>query len=204
VPPSARRVGAPARVGHQLTRDPSKRWVVMTRNPATVTERIVLNTRTLRIGHQTYQLRNIARVQTVALGRLRKPHLILSTLPWAFGFVLILLVAAASNSPSSDSGPLAITFLAVVGIIIGLIFIYRRARNQDVTLYALLLETTGYPQTVLASPNYPELSRLSDAIVRAIENPPVSEQVYNVQNIQNVHGDQFTVKGHHNTGKKVR
>ncbi len=171
----------------------------MARDPATITAHVVLNTRTLRIGHQTYQLRNIARVQTVAIEQPRKPHLFLSSLAMSVGIVFLLIVGAVAFS-SPGKPVLAGVFFVVALVVIGWIFIKSKVRRSPRLLYALLLETTGTPQTVLASYDYADLSRLSDNIVKAIEDPPTSPQNYY---INTVHGDQFTVKGHHNIGKQA-
>jgi hypothetical protein len=167
-----------------------KRGVMMAGKPATVTGRIALNKRTLRIGYQTYQLRNIARVQVIALGRLRKPHIFLSSLAWASAIVLILIL-----------GAIAALFVIAVGVI-ALIFISGMVRRSPPILYGLLLETTGDPQTVLASPDFAELNRLADIIVGAIEDPPTSELIVPITNV--IYGDQINqAGGHHNVIKKA-
>ena len=175
----------------------------MARHPATVTEHVVLNTRTLRIGPQAYQLQNIARVQTVVLEKPRRLDRFLGSLALSLVMVfLVILVGVAFSSPVKS--PPAIVILIVALVIIRWIFIKRINRPLPGPLYALLLETTGPPQTVLASFDYAELNRLSDGIVKAIENPPTSPQNYYINiDANTVHGDQYTVKGRHNIGKQI-
>jgi len=115
------------------------------------------------------------------------------------GIVFLLIVGAVAFS-SPGKPVLAGVFFVVALVVIGWIFIKSKVRRSPRLLYALLLETTGTPQTVLASYDYADLSRLSDNIVKAIEDPPTSPQNYY---INTVHGDQFTVKGHHNIGKQA-
>jgi hypothetical protein len=119
-------------------------------------------------------------VQTVALEQSRKSHRL-----WSFWLPLIILLSIVALTP------LIVKVAALVAAIV-LMIINRRSRHSP-PLYALLLETTGHPQTVLASPDHAELSRLSDIIVDAIENPPASERSLNIRNM--ILGDQITQTG---------
>jgi hypothetical protein len=72
-------------------------------------------------------------------------------------------------------------------------------KKTHVPLYALVLETTGNPVTALVSPDSAELERISRIIVDAIEHPPASEKVIQINNVTT--GDQYNQYGAANIGR---
>jgi hypothetical protein len=157
--------------------------------PLPTSAQVVINTRTLRIGGQTYSLGNLARVQIVRLARAGKGNVKLATLA---GFGIFIFVAIIA----SLTGFSAISFIGQL-LAIGLgILVYQKTK---VPHYALMLETTGNPRISLVSTDRDELERISVPIIDAMENPPETEQVYTVHNV--ISGDQYNLVGDHNIGK---
>jgi hypothetical protein len=151
--------------------------------------RIVLNTRTLRIGAQTYQLRNLARVQTLEL---RKPADAdtgnggMAKLAGAGVLVAGLLLACGVRSG-------ALAFVTLLAAAAAAITVYQLTKKPYIPMYALMLETTGNPVTALVSPDRAELQRIGDLIVDAIESPPKQETSLQVSNV--TFGDNTTRPG---------
>jgi hypothetical protein len=162
--------------------------------PLLTSAQVVINTRTLRIGGQTYSLGNLARVQIVKLAkplRADKGNVKLAALA---GFALYFFFAVIASLTSVAVNSIG-TLLAIgVGILI-----YRKTKEPYIPRYALILETTGNPRTALVSTDKAELERVSVHITDAMENPPETEQVYTVHNV--ISGDQYNLVGDHNVGK---
>lgn len=167
-----------------------------TATPPLGTAQVVLNTRTLRIGHQTYQLQNLARVQTLLLAKPHDAGKGSKGLAWLAGlgtFIVVGVILAAA----AGSGVLG-TLGLLLGLAVG-IGVYVLTKQPYVPMYALMLETTGNPVTALVSPDPQELERTSAAIVNAIEHPPSSELRLQVANV--VLGDQYNQNGVTNVGR---
>lgn len=163
--------------------------------PLPTSAQVVINTRTLRIGGQTYSLGNLARVQIVRLAkppRADKGNTKLAVLA-GFGLFIFAVIVAASTGVSTI-GNIAV-FLAIgLGIVI-----FLKTKEPYIPHYALMLETTGNPRISLVSTDEAELERISVPIIDAMENPPETEQVYTVHNV--ISGDQYNLVGDHNIGK---
>jgi hypothetical protein len=108
-----------------------------------------------------------------------------------FFLVGVILAAAASSG--------VLGFLGLIGGVAAGIIVYRVTKKAYVPLYALVLETTGNPVTALVSPDHQELERISGIIVEAIEHPPTSERVVQINNVTT--GDQYNQYGAANIGR---
>jgi hypothetical protein len=171
--------------------------------PRLGTENVAINTRTLRIGGQVYQLRNLARVQIVRAPEPADAGKGSKGLAWLAGIGVLFLVSIVGFSVSQSAGIAPLSLFS--GIAAGLVT-YIATKKKYPPRYALVLETTGNPVTALVSPDYQQLRNLSDIIVQAIEDPPESERVVHVQNVLfdnrvDQVGDRFTVGGTGNIGK---
>ncbi|EXG79076.1 hypothetical protein CryarDRAFT_0095 [Cryptosporangium arvum DSM 44712] len=163
--------------------------------PPLGTVQVILNKRTLRIGHQTYQLQNLARVQTVRLPKpldAEKGNSALAVLT-AVG---VLVVAGIISGAAQTEAICGLGVPLAIGLAI---FVYLRTKKTWVPLYALVLETTGNPVTALVSPDSNEMEHLSGEIVEAIENPPEVERILQVNNV--TLGDQYNQSGTQNIGR---
>ncbi|MGH3381524.1 MAG: DUF6232 family protein [Actinoallomurus sp.] len=171
--------------------------------------KIILNTRTLRIGNQTFSLHNIARVQIKRLpkspevGKLSKlsksarKFFSCATMLLVFFFASSLLFGILSILGNWTQLP-ALIIALILAIFLGLV-VYGITERPNVPRYALVLESTGVPHTGVVSTDHNELERLSRRIVDAIENPPTTEQVITVHNA--VLGDQYNQFGDDNIGR---
>ena len=168
-------------------------------SPPLGSQQIFINTRTLRIGHQTYQLQNLARVQIVTVPKPADAGKGRKGLAWAAAIAVFFLVGVIIANAARSSG------LAVLGIAAAIatgIIIYKSTKREYIQQYALILETTGNPITALVSPDWGELNRISGIIVDAIENPPRTEHVVQVNNVSL--GDQYNQYGGTNVGRVGR
>jgi Family of unknown function (DUF6232) len=159
---------------------------------------VVINTRTLRIGGQTYSLGNIARVQVVKLAkppRADKGNVKLAVLA-GFGAYIFVAIIASSVGLGAIGGILGLPGILAIGLGI---FIYQKTKEPYIQRYALMLETTGNPRISLVSDDEANLEKISVPIIEAMENPPETEQVYTVNNV--ISGDQYNLVGDHNVGK---
>ncbi|GAA4052924.1 DUF6232 family protein [Streptomyces shaanxiensis] len=157
---------------------------------------IVISKRVVQIGHEVYPLANISRVQTLqvywggkyaTLYPLRQIAAIVLVVGAVVG-AAVLVPPRLPPSVDSDIGQMARQFAAVLSAVAGVVVAYwlvillyriffRRRR------YALVIETAGTQYTALSGTDYPEIHRIRNVIVGAIENPPA--QATSVQ----VHGD---------------
>jgi hypothetical protein len=165
-------------------------------NPPLVTAQIAINTRTLRIGHQTYQLANLARVQTLLLPKPPEAGKGNKGLAWLGAIAVFLIIGVFAAGAAGSGGLSGLGLLLAVGAGVG---IYLATKKPYQPMYALVLETTGAPVTALVSPDVQELERISGIIVAAIENPPRSEQLIQIRNV--VLGDQYNQSGTMNFGR---
>lgn len=157
---------------------------------------IRISRRVLRIGHQTYPLANISRVQTARVvwaGRkstwypLRRIAGLLVLAGVSLGATNVVLPQLDLGS-SADLEQTARQAATVVSILaaawIGwslLVLLYRLLLRR--TRYALLVETSGTQYTALSGTDLREVHRIEGVIIAAIEDPPANE--ISVQ----VHGD---------------
>jgi len=173
--------------------------------PLLTSAQVVINTRTLRIGDQTYSLGNIARVQVVKLAkpsRADKGDAARAVLAGCAGCGFYLLFGIVGGSIGALIGGATSGTLIVIGGFLALVLmriVYEKTKEPYLPRYALMLETTGNPKISLVSTDKAELERLSVHIANAMENPPEAEQVYTVHNV--ISGDQYNLVGDHNIGK---
>lgn len=163
--------------------------------PLLTSAQIMINTRTLRIGGQTYSLGNLARVQIVKLAKppqAEKGNFILAGLVGFFSFVIITAIGASTGIGLMSN----LGWLLAIGL--GMI-VYQRTKESYVPRYALMLESTGKPRTALISTDKNVLEYASKPIIDAMENPPTTEQIYTINNV--ISGDQYNLTGDHNIGK---
>jgi len=163
--------------------------------PLLTSARIVINTRTLRIGNQTYALNNLARVQIVELAKPSRAGKgdIKRAIWGGSGVYCVFTLIGLLTGADAFSG---IGVLLAVGLGI---LIYQKTKEPYIPRYALVLETTGNPRTALVSTDRAELESVSVHITEAMENPPETEQIYTVHNV--IAGDQYNLVGDHNIGK---
>jgi hypothetical protein len=157
---------------------------------------VVINTRTLRIGGQTYSLGNVARVQVVKLAkppRAGKGNVKLAVLA-GFGAYIFDAIIASSVGLGAIGGAVGLILAIGLGI-----FIYQKTTEPYIQRYALMLETTGNPRISLVSESEADLEKISVPIIEAMENPPETEQIYTVNNV--ISGDQYNLVGDYNVGK---
>jgi hypothetical protein len=150
--------------------------------------------RILWIGAAAYPLHNIARAQTVEIrpdraGSVRK--YLGQVLAWlVLGFAVAVL--------PGHQGVLA------VFIVLGLLAISTIRLGFALTAgsyYAMLIETSGSPQTALVTADRREVATIVQQTMEAIDNPSAEfhTQVNHVTNI----GEQYNLSGHGNIGKRV-
>ncbi|MDQ2792356.1 MAG: DUF6232 family protein [Actinomycetota bacterium] len=134
---------------------------------------IRISRRLLRIGNQAYPLTNIARVQTLWVEGNRS----LATFREFVGLLLIIgvivFVLPMLGLGGSASG---LTLSAIV--IAGMVVLWRLVMRER--RFVLLIETAGSQIAALAGKDEPEIRRIEDAVVEAIENPPDQERILQV------------------------
>jgi Family of unknown function (DUF6232) len=164
--------------------------------PPLGTAQIIINRRTLQIGHQTYQLQSLARVQTLEMQKPDWANKGNKALAWlaALGFFVLVGVILAAAAGSGVLGTLGFFGAIVVGVVV-----YQVTKKPYTPLYGLFLETAGSPMAALWSPDRAAMENLARDIVAAIENPPQTPQVINVGGV--VLGDQVNQYGNRNVGK---
>jgi hypothetical protein len=146
---------------------------------------------TLRIGHEAYQLRNIARVSAFTLEKVyANSGLVVLVL---FGLALMLL-AAGSEVP----GGIGVIGFAVAAIS-GLVLLNRYLEQNR--LHVLCVEPCGVPPRILVSGDLHQLVGAREFILKAIEDPPDRPISWTLNNIHV--GDKTTINGDHNIGKIV-
>jgi hypothetical protein len=128
----------------------------------------------LTIGHQNYQLRNIARVQTVTLrpppGANKGNGCLTALVPFLVFFFLVGPITGAVASSSASSATPIVFLLGLAGCGVCGYLVYRATIKRWTPTYALVLETTGNPLEVLASIDYSLISSLAGQIVDAMSN----------------------------------
>jgi hypothetical protein len=153
---------------------------------------VSVSRRILWIGSAAYPLHNIARAQTVELhpdraGAVSKyfRQLVAWVVP---GLVLGIVLHAG----------VALVFVLVL---VAISTIRLRSALKARSYYAMLIETSGSPQTALVSADRREVTTIVEQTMEAIDNPSAEfhTQVNHVTNI----GEQYNLHGHGNTGKSV-
>jgi len=153
---------------------------------------VYVSTGTVRIGHQTYPLANIARLQVFRVrwtgqGRLRelgKPLL-------ALGLGLAVLLVQQSRGSTSTA---TVATLALVGGLTWLIVTVARMKER----LSLVIETAGGQTTAVSSKREESVYELNDAIVYAIDNPYHEPQIIRFGDLvfgDKVSGDKFQAQG---------
>ena len=150
--------------------------------------------RILWIGAAAYPLHNIARAQTVEIrpargGAIRK--YLGQVAAWLLlGFAVAILLG--------DQGALALLIVLVLATISTIRLCFALTARS---YYAMLIETSGSPQTALVSSDYREVATIVEQTMDAIDNPSAEfhTQVSHVTNI----GEQYNLSGQGNIGKRV-
>jgi len=145
--------------------------------------------RIVTIGHETYPLANISRVQTLRVvwrGKLATlyPLREITVLLLLGGTIALVLQRAGSRLAGADAetvrriGTAFVALLAVrAAYLLGVLLyrlLFRRKR------YALLIETAGTQYTALSGTARNEIHRIQAELVAAIEDPPSTERILHV------------------------
>lgn len=145
--------------------------------------------RIVTIGHETYPLANISRVQTLRVvwrGRLATlyPLREITALLLLGGAIAVVLQRAGSRLAGADAETVRRIGTALVGLLalrtaylLG-VLLYRLLLRRK--RYALLIETAGTQYTALSGTARDEIHRIQAAIVAAIEDPPAKERILHV------------------------
>ncbi|WP_030244756.1 DUF6232 family protein [Streptomyces sp. NRRL S-350] len=152
------------------------------------TVNVSVSNRVLRVGNDSYPLRNVTRTRLREI----RPNRLTPVKNFLGGIVALLIgfLIISNFSESFGGWVLVIGFtLLVVGLVKGL---------RAPVLHQLAIETSSSSDTAVTSPDAAEVHRLSDLINDAIENPQAEFQV----EVKSVHiGDKITQYGAGNTGK---
>ncbi|MCF3135069.1 DUF6232 family protein [Streptomyces olivochromogenes] len=144
--------------------------------------------RVVTIGHQTYPLANISRVQTLRVvwrGKLATFYPlreIVLLLPAVAALVLVLpqvdlrfdYVETVRRIADAAAALIAVRVAYLVCVLLYRLLIRR-------TRYALLIETAGTQYTALSGTDHGEIHRIQAEIVAAIEDPPSTERILHVR-----------------------
>ncbi|MEU5433230.1 DUF6232 family protein [Streptomyces sp. NPDC020719] len=157
--------------------------------------------RVVTIGHETYPLANISRVQTLHVvwrGKVATFYPlreIAVLLPLCGAIALVLpRIGLGSRLGAADTETVrrvATAFAALLAVRIAYllgVLLYRLLFRRKP--YALLIETAGTQYTALSGTARDEIQRIQAAIVAAIEDPPSTEQILHVRG-DLVMGDKF-------------
>jgi cbb3-type cytochrome oxidase subunit 3 len=174
---------------------------------------VVIDSRTLRIGRETWFLTHIAWLDVVPLppppgagkGNVRLSCLF--SLVGCFGvflFFSLLTSLLYAIDPQNVAGMATAGGVIVIALLLTAVlawgFAYQKTKRPYYQQYALQLEVAGSRVTALISPSYLELSRIRDSIASAIENAPPMEIFIPVSPTV-VFGDQINLFGSGSIGK---
>lgn len=150
--------------------------------------------RILWIGAAAYPLHNIARAQTVEI----RPDRAGSVRSYLGQVVVWLGLGFAGAMLLGDQGALA-AYVAVGLVAISTIRLGFALSARS--YYALLIETSGSPQTALVTADRRQVTTIVQQTMEAIDNPSAEfhTQVNHVTNV----GEQYNLSGHGNVGKRV-
>lgn len=162
---------------------------------------IVVDSRILRIGHEVYQLSNIARVSTYEVRANKRS---------GRAFAIVCLLAAVAflayaRSDQSLSGTTNIASLINIAILVIVasgfwILVSFRPRKK---LYVLLIESSGVVHGVIGSQRRQDIVEVKNFIVDAMQEPPPGPISYTFHG-DYVEGDKIEQSGLANIGKLVR
>lgn len=142
--------------------------------------------RTVRIGYETYPLRNISRVSVHTVEWAERPPIGEVGPPLAIlAFSVVgLIVTQGSRTSSGTNGGVG-TFLVIVLLVslVWLLVVLARKRYRT----ALIIESAGDVSTALLSKSRDDIHRLEAAVVGALENPPEQPQLIHIGDV--VRGD---------------
>ena len=168
---------------------------------------IVVGARTLAIGSQIYQLANVVRIQSFEF----RPDtyrdllaVLVRLVIWALAWVGYGLVLAAADDAGVDvPAPVSFERLQVGGVVAILVVVavqaYRMVRiARRRASFAFLLETTGDPYLSVVSRDRYAIAQLAALITDALENPPNSQVVHWIENLN--FGNQVNQQG---SGNKI-
>ncbi|MCX4983645.1 DUF6232 family protein [Streptomyces sp. NBC_00572] len=135
---------------------------------------VEVSKRVLWIGAEAYPLQNIARATTIkikpprarAVGRFVKSLLIT-------GLLAVAALAAAQSDEASGSDRELITrgVEVTAAVLVAAFFLHLIVALLTRTYYALVIETSGNPLTLLTSVDRAEVHQLVRDIMRAVEDP---------------------------------
>jgi hypothetical protein len=149
---------------------------------------VEVNQKVIRINHQVYPLRNIARIQSLELEPRRARNAMRAALV-AVSVFLVLWFLSATSSDGSWFG-LSVFFLAVATIVALTLIGAQKAK------YVCALETNGRPSCVLSSSDPAQVDQLVEFLVSAIEHPPAETITQSIANFTTqVFGDQINQSG---------
>jgi Family of unknown function (DUF6232)/FHA domain len=170
---------------------------------------IRISRRILWVGTAAYPLQNIARAQTIEIQRDRRAALrrylkalVLCVFLGAAATVAIKLAPRLSSVRGSNAllhaaAGLLVLALALMAISTVRLIIVLLAR----TYYALVIETSGTPQTALISDNETEVSQIVGLIMDAIDDPGVElNTTIENHNNYNFGGNQINQSGSARSG----
>lgn len=148
--------------------------------------------RVLWVGEDAYPLQNIARARAA----LWKPDANkgLNGCLGCLGTAVVIAILAGASA-SKNTALTAVVWVLVIGAAVAAVVWSRRRKPR----YALQIETSGNPFTVLVNTDKEQLDRLVREIMDAIDNPEAEFQMQ----VENMHvGDRIFQVGDHNTGKR--
>jgi hypothetical protein len=143
---------------------------------------ITIYPRHVRIGGQVYPLAHISRMQTFWFEWGKK----LLTPREAAG-CLIAIAAALVILPALGAGEAALTFFSITALVVICVAIFRFLGRKS--RFVLSIETSGAQSTALLATTEPEILRIAEELVSAIENPPSQAETIYLQNIHVRDGD---------------
>jgi hypothetical protein len=157
--------------------------------PPRARDQMHVTPRTIRIGYETYPLRNIARVsvQTVEWAE-RPPAREVGPPLGLLGLAALVLVATSSATSSSypaQDGPRTLAFLVLAVGLIWLLVAVSRKRYRT----ALVVESSGQHSTALVSKDEDAVRALENEVIGAVENPPSEPRTVHIGDV--VHGDKI-------------
>lgn len=173
-------------------------------SPIDTTESLALriNSRTIEVGRQVYSLNNIVRVRVHQLPfppghNQGNSNLGCLTAVVIFSVSLVLTVAISQLSEGLGS---AVLFIGLLAAGAGFMYVLHKTKVVHDPLFALYLDTSGHPQAVVGSSDYPLIESLRISIAAALENPPEQAIVINLPPADIIMGDQINQFGQINHG----
>jgi hypothetical protein len=144
------------------------------------TGKIYFGKRTLQIGHQTFALANISRVQALEVewrsGSI-SGNRVVRLLLFLAGALILLPILLSFLGSSGASGTFVVLGLLIA---VGAVAYHLFARQRR---FVLAIETNGGQSTAIASKDRSAIFQLEKNVVDAIEDPPTQPHVVNIQNL---------------------